>query len=306
MDLVTPGGRDVLPRPTMTGAYIWSDLLYFRGWRIQISAVTGEHRLIDPNGLRRAWGTYAQCRDELGRIKKARHLEPMRGRAVLVLHGLVRTPTTMRGLCDYLEKNSDFTVINVGYPSTLLDMGTHARYLAHLIDGLEGVEEINFVAHSMGNIVIRHYLHDRTDPKTGRQGDPRIKRFVMLGPPNNGSVAASMLANNDFFVTIFGSAGQELGSDWKQLAPRLAVPDCEFGVIAGGRKDGRGYNPLLKGDDDGTVRVESTKLPGAADFRVVTSIHALIMDQRQARKYILNFLENGYFESAGERKPLKK
>ena len=66
----------------------------------------------------------------------------------------------MQGLCDYIERKSDFTVVNVGYPTTLLDIGTHARYLAHLIDGLEGVEEINFVAHSMGNIVIRHYLHD--------------------------------------------------------------------------------------------------------------------------------------------------
>ena len=211
----------------------------------------------------------------------------------------------MQGLCDYIKANSDFTVINVGYPTTLLGIDAHARYLAHLIDNLHGVEEIDFVAHSMGNIVIRHYLKDRTNKKTGRQGDPRIRRFVMLGPPNNGSVAASMLADNNLFVTLFGRPGQELGTDWKQLAPQLTVPNCEFGIIAGGKEDDAGYNPLLKGDDDGTVRVESTKLPGAADFRVVPGIHSFIMDQPKVKQYTLRFLENGFFESAEKRQPLK-
>ena len=235
LDLVSPGGRDLIPRPTITGAYIWTDLVYFRGWRIQISAVTGEHRLIDPHGLRHAWGTYVQCRDELSRVKKAKNLAPMEGRAVLVLHGLLRSPSAMEGICGYIRRKSDFTVINVGYPSTLKDIGTHARYLAHLIDNLEGIEEIDFVAHSMGNIVLRHYLTDRTDPKTGRQGDPRIKRSVMLAPPNNGSVAASMLAKNDFFVTLFGSAGRELGTDWKDL---LRVWPFEFRIRHYRRREG--------------------------------------------------------------------
>lgn len=302
-DLATPGGRDIVPRPTVTGAWVWSDLVWFRDYRIQCHAVTGEHRLVDPKGLRRATGTYVQCRDELNRIKKAENLEPPGGRAVVVLHGLLRSPGAMDGLCDYIEQNSDFTAVNVGYPSSLLKIEAHARYLAHLIDKLEGFEEIDFVAHSMGNIVIRHYLKDRTDPETGRQGDPRIKRFVMLAPPNNGSAAASILAKNDFFITLFGRPGQELGVDWDQVAPQLAVPNFEFGVIAGGRNDKSGFNPLLEGDDDGTVRVEETKLAGMADFRVIACLHAVIMDQPRAKQYALQFLENGCLESPETRQP---
>ena len=303
-DLATPGGRDLLPRPTVTGAWLWSDLVWFRDYRIQCHAVTGEHRLLDPRGFRRAWGTLVQCRDELNRIKKVEELEPLSGRAVVVLHGLLHSPGTMEGLCDYIEENSDFTAVNVGYPSNLLKIEVHARYLAHLMDELEGFEEIDFVAHSMGNIVFRHYLKDRTDPETGRQGDPRIKRCVMLAPPNNGSVTASVLARNDFFITLFGRPGQELGVDWNHLAPQLAVPSFEFGVIAGGRNDERGYNPVLAGDDDGTVRVEGTKLPGMTDFRVVPSLHTFIMDHPKTRRYTLQFLETGYFESPDTKQPL--
>ena len=53
-----------------------------------------------------------------------------------------------------------YEVFNVTYPSTRDDIGEHARSLAHIIDNLDGIEEVNFVAHSMGNIVIRHYLGD--------------------------------------------------------------------------------------------------------------------------------------------------
>src|SRR3970040_1276944 len=70
------------------------------------------------------------------------------------------------------------------------DAADHARALASVMDNLEGIEEINFVAHSLGNLVIRHFLADATDPESGRSPDPRIKRIVMLAPPNHGSARA--------------------------------------------------------------------------------------------------------------------
>ena len=37
---------------------------------------------------------------------------------------------------------------------------------------------------SLGNLVIRHYYGDMADPTGSRRPDPRLKRIVMLGPPN--------------------------------------------------------------------------------------------------------------------------
>ena len=58
------------------------------------------------------------------------------------------------------RKKGNFHVINFGYPSTVGDIGEHAKSLTSVLRHLDGVEKIDFVAHSMGNIVIRMALAD--------------------------------------------------------------------------------------------------------------------------------------------------
>ena len=150
--------------------------------------------------LRHASGTYDECLAALEQIKHDRHLPPMKGKAVVVLHGLGRSRASMDSLCQYLREKGGYEVFNVEYPSTQYDMAEHARSLRHIIDNLHGIEEINFVGHSMGNIVIRHYLGDlaRQDPTkqspnaaaADRRAKARFGRFVMLAPPNQGALLA--------------------------------------------------------------------------------------------------------------------
>ena len=72
------------------------------------------------------------------------------------------------------------------YPPT----GDGAIGVGKLYCYLDGIAEINFVGHSMGNIVIRHYLGD----EAGKKPDGRLRRFVMLGPPNHEAYLASLAA----------------------------------------------------------------------------------------------------------------
>ena len=286
------------------GMQFWGDELFFHKWRIQRNALTGHYRLLDGQDRRHAWGSFAQCRKTLDEIRRQRRLPPMRGRAVIVLHGLFRTRSSMDKLCKYLEGQGEYTVFNVGYPSTRSDVGGHAQMLARIIDTLEGIEEINFVSHSMGNIVVRHYLADQTDPPNGRRPDPRLKRFVMLAPPNHGSLAALTLAENQLLEGITGDVVRQLGQDWAKLEDKLATPAFEFGIIAGGKGDEKGYNPLLPGDDDAAVSVASTRLAGARDFAVVPVLHSFIISDAKVHQYTLRFLQKGYFVSAEQRRPV--
>jgi pimeloyl-ACP methyl ester carboxylesterase len=229
----------------------------------------------------------------------------MRGKAVITLHGLVRSRFSMSLIGNHIESHGDYTVFNVGYPSTRCGIEDHADSLAHIVEGLEGIEEINFVAHSMGNIIVRRYLADQTDKAGGRRPDPRIKRIVMIGPPNHGSIVANKLGENGMFQFVLGDSGQQLGREWVWTEDSLATPHCEFGIVAGGLENQHGFNPLLPGDDDGVVTVESARLRGARDMVIVPTLHsALILDPR-VHQYTMQFIEHGYFVSEERRRPVR-
>ena len=86
-----------VPLPTMGGKQFWADELFFHQWHIQRNVLTGHYRLSDEEDIRRAWGTLADCRTALEQIKREQHLPPMRGKAVILLHGLFRSHDSMAG-----------------------------------------------------------------------------------------------------------------------------------------------------------------------------------------------------------------
>ncbi len=298
---VRPGGQFNIKGRTLGGSQFWADQLFFHGWRIQRNVVTGHYRLLDEDDYRYAWGTYAACRGKLDTIRRERQLPVMKGKAVVVLHGLVRTRRSMNGLCRYLEEHGGYKTFNVTYPTTRGDVGTHAAQLARIMENLQGIEEINFVTHSLGGLVIRHYLADMTDEKNGRKPDPRIRRIVMLGPPNQATqLAQNYGKNNPIWEFVSGSSGKQLSGDWDELEKRLATPECEFGIIAGGK----GRNPLIEGESDLVVTVKETRLAGARDFAVLPLFHTFLMTDATAQRYTLRFLEEGCFISERKRQPI--
>lgn len=292
--------------PTLGGKQFWADELFFHDWHIQRNTLTGHCRLLNGSQLRYAWGSYQECLAKLEQIKQQKQLPRMTGPAVIVLHGLFRNPGSMSGMAKFLRDEGQYTVFNVAYPTTRGTVADHARTLAKVIDSLDGITEINFVCHSLGNLVVRHYLGDHAKPEQGLRPDPRIKRMVMLGPPNRGAKMAEAFAGVDAFHTVAGRSASQLASSWADLESRLATPEFQFGIIAGGRGTEKGYNPWLGADNDMVVSVETTRLPGACDFVVVPALHTLMMDDATVRQYTLRFLQQGCFISPEERNPISR
>ena len=299
-------GHVNLPTPTLGGKQFWADELVFHQWRIQRNVLTGHYRLLDEDDVRRVWGTFDECRTALEDIKQREKLPPMKGKVVILLHGLGRTRTAMSGMAKFLEESDKYTALNVSYPSTMAEVEEHAKSLQQLIDNLTGVDEIDFVAHSLGNLVIRSYLYDQQNGGENRKPDPRIKRIVMLVAPNNGAQLAVTIGQSNAARELIGVPGRELAEGWESLSKHLTTPKCEFGIIAGGKGDGRGYNPLLSGDNDMVVTVDETRLPGASDFLCLPVIHTFMMDDHAVQEATLNFLQHGYFVADGKRQPIEK
>jgi len=298
-------GRDLFPVPTLGGKQFWGDEYFDHQYRIQRNALDGQCRLLDDQDLRHASGTYQECRAALDQIHRRQHWQPMRGTAVLLLHGLGRNRATMEPLASSLRKETAWWVFNIGYPSTRREIAEHARVFAKILESLPEIEQIHIVAHSMGNIVVRYYLGDCAAAGSNRRVDPRIRRMVMLGPPNHGAMLATLLGENEAFELLLGKPGQQLGREWSQLEPKLDIPRFEFAVIAGGKGDGQGFSPILPGDDDGLVPVHSTRLVGARDFLVLPVFHTFLVDDPRIIQYTINFLVKGCFTTPEQRHPLK-
>ena len=256
---------------TMGGQFCWADELVYLGWRIQRNTFTGHCRLLDEDKHRQTFGSFETCLAKIEEIKRQKKLPPMKGKAVLVLGGLGDARAIPENMARFLHDRGGYMAECVAYPSLFDNIGQHAKSLDSVVRHLDGVEEINFVGHSLGNLVIRRYLGDQTNRAKGKSPDKRIKRIVMLGPPNQGAELAEKLGDYPAFIAVFGASGQQLGKRWQELKPTLATPACEFGIIAGGRGDGHGYNPLLTGDNDGIVTVASTRLPARGIFLSSTS-----------------------------------
>ena len=276
--------------PTLGGTQLWADEHLSDGWRIQRHVWTGHYRLLDRNNVRQAWGRYADCLDRLNENRVAtsqnRHL-------VLLIHGIGRGPGTFGNLPDRLRK-AGFEAYAISYPSTQASIEDHTAQLERLLQRLQNVDEVSFITHSMGGIIVRHLL--AADGAWLSRVTPG--RLVMIAPPNQGSFMAKTLQPTWPYRLVYGAAGQQLTPDKVQ---KLPAPDIPFGIIAGGLGDARGYNPILPGDDDGTVAVAETRLKGAADFMVLPGLHGFVARSQEIEQPVLNFLKSGRFKPVRSR-----
>ena len=54
-----------LALPTLGGTQLWTDVAWDAGWKVQRHVWTEHARLLDPDGVRRAWGDERACRARL-------------------------------------------------------------------------------------------------------------------------------------------------------------------------------------------------------------------------------------------------
>lgn len=211
------------------------------------------------------------------------------GDYVVLVHGLDWFRDTMEPAADFLNLQG-YETINVRYPSRKVAAPAEAAdWVRQVIEERcqDPRKRINLVAHSMGALVVREYLAD---------GKPdRLGRVVFLAAPNQGSPIAEPLK------------WKPLG---KLVAPAVAIsccpnpaaaslpPKADFapGILMGNRPGWFPYlSPFIKGPDDGVVAVESGRMQGMADFRVVTASHTRMPKSPIALREVAEFLKTGRF-----------
>ena len=209
---------------------------------------------------------------------------------VVLLHGIAMPAASMHRLARTLAA-AGYRVINLPYASRALTLEQLARdYLPAQLRarGADTAPRLHFVAHSMGGIVVRLYLQEHPPANLGR--------VVLLGPPNAGSAVADKLSLHAFWRWLVGPNLSRLGTATADaVAPKLAPPDYELGIIAGRTS----INPLFShwqpGENDGVVGVASARLAGARDFLVVPYSHTMMLWRAPVAAQVLAFLRTGRF-----------
>ena len=117
--------------------------------------------------------------------------------AVVLLHGAGRSSLSMYRMARALAGRG-FQVYNLGYPSRRLPIEGLAGYIGKQITKrqLDLFDNIHFVTHSLGGIVLRSYLKINHLPNLGR--------VVMLAPPNQGSELVVFFRRFPFYDWFIG------------------------------------------------------------------------------------------------------
>jgi len=294
-----------LSLPTLGGKQFWTDYRWWQGWRIQYNSTLDQWRLLDPNSVRRAWGTRQAVLDQLAQVVSQNPTSEAPTEVVLLIHGLMRTASSMAPIeTELLRYDRDSarlnpetsimrTVVSFSYASTRDPITTHSAALRELVENLPGQPQISMVGHSLGNIVFRQAVGEwqrNGDPKNVL---PRLNRVVMLGPPNQGSLFAKKLSRMGLFETITGNSGMQLGPSWQSLSNGLGTPPCPFAIVAGDISKSPIQNPLLSGPSDGVVTLEEAALDGMAEIVAVPVVHSFLMSDSSVVRATVSFLSGG-------------
>lgn len=214
-----------------------------------------------------------------------------RRRVVVLQHGMWRTPASLGRLARSLRA-AGYEVHNCGYPSTVATIQDHA---ARLFDEVEAcyatgpVDELAFVGHSMGGVVIEEYL---------RRSDARPPAAcVYLATPHRGAILADLRKHWWLFRLAMGTkAAMQLSPGDAIYARPVPLADVS-GTIVGDLGEG---NASIPGHDDGTVAVAEAELPGAAATVTLPVGHTGITTDPRVIEQVLHFLRHRGFAPLGQ------
>jgi pimeloyl-ACP methyl ester carboxylesterase len=208
--------------------------------------------------------------------------------AVVFVHGLFLSGREFALLRRRLAHEHGFEGYRFSYPTV---RGSLVAVLQSLTDFVARIDadQVHFVGHSLGGIVLSRYFE--------RESDARAGRVVLLGSPLLGSRSAQAVGRHALLRRMVGPlVTQELVDDCE---PRRWTGARQLGVIAGTRPVGLGrFFAKFDEASDGTVAVSETKLPGHTAHLTVPVSHMGMLGSGVVAKSVGEFLTHGRFPAS--------
>ncbi len=207
---------------------------------------------------------------------------------VVCLHGVWMPGAVMTLVKRRLKSEYQYRAHLFSYPSIRGTLDENALSLAEFIAEQE-FERVHLVGHSLGGVVSLRML--------ALEPDVPVERVVCLGSPLCGSRAASHLNQTDWGNTILGKSVtdgvvDEAATQWA----REVCASWDIGVIAGTVPVGVGQLVTsFDGENDGTIAVSETRLPGIKDHICLPVNHKGLVISNDVTDQTAAFLKRGEF-----------
>jgi pimeloyl-ACP methyl ester carboxylesterase len=203
---------------------------------------------------------------------------------VVYVHGLWMPGDESLILRHRLAHEFDLTLHQFRYSAAFAPMSAITARLDTFVRELE-VPEVHFVGHSLGGLVIHRFLERFPEQPPGRA--------VFLGTPCVASRAAERASR---YAPVAHLMGLSVAEELLQPNERRWTHERPLGIVAGNQPFGLGqFLAEFVEDNDGTVAVSETCMPGAADHIVLPVSHlGMLLSARVAHETGL-FLTHGRF-----------
>jgi pimeloyl-ACP methyl ester carboxylesterase len=209
----------------------------------------------------------------------------MASEVVVLVHGLWMNGLELSMLGHRLRHEHGYDVRRFSYPTLHGDAADVCRDLAAFAEAAAGGPRVHFVGHSLGGVLVHRMLSECGDRFDGNA--------VLLGAPLNGCKAARGAARFAALRPLLGPhvLNELAGPDSRDWSGRNAI-----GSIAGTLRMGTGqFFAHFDEDNDGTVAVSETRIPGLADHLVLPHSHIGMLYSRDVAAEVARFLRNGRF-----------
>ena len=212
----------------------------------------------------------------------------MAGEVVVLVHGLWMNGLEFGVLGHRLRSEHGFDIRTFSYPTLHGDLGSVCSALAEFTERSSEGRVVHLVGHSLGGMLVHRTL---SECGAGRLNG----NAVLLGSPLNGSRAARGVAR---FAMLRPLLGPLVLEELAEPRGRAWTGANALGAIAGTLRMGMGqFFAHFDDDNDGTVGVSETIIPGLADHLVLPHSHVGMLFATDVAREVAHFLRHGRFSA---------